>query len=95
MHDCNPKKAGHANEEREAGQIIWNGTTYRSFLKLRKSASNLKIYVVEIDCGCGIIQRGRQRLTDIPDDYTWDDFDKNRVEWLNLISVDEFERRFP
>jgi hypothetical protein len=95
MHDCNPSKEEYANAEREKGQILWSGTAYRSYLKLRRSNPNLQMLVVEIDWGCGIIQPGRQTLIDIPEDFTWDDFDMNRVTWLNLISIDEFQRRFP
>jgi len=94
MHDCNPPKEEYANAEREENQLLWSGTAYRSFLKLRGTPGNLKMCVVDIDWGCGIIQRGKQDMADIPDDYTWDDFDANRKKWLNLISVKEFQRRY-
>lgn len=95
MHDCNPPEEEHANETRKEGQALWSGTAYKSYLKLRRNEANLEMFVVDVDWGCGIIQMGEQELIDIPDDYTWEDFDKNRERWLNLISVDEFKRRFP
>ncbi|KPK74957.1 MAG: hypothetical protein AMJ79_12795 [Phycisphaerae bacterium SM23_30] len=94
MHDCNPPKEEYANEERQEKQILWSGTAYRSFLKLRNSDPNLEMFVVDIDWGCGIIQRGKQELLNISINYNWADFDNNRVAWLNLISVEEFQRRF-
>jgi len=94
MHDCNPKEAIFATPERGENQPLWSGTAYRSFLQLRRTDPDLTMLVVAIDWGCGIIQRGKQKLIDIPGNYTWDDFDKNRAEWLRLISIEEFQRRF-
>lgn len=93
MHDCNPKVAEHAAPERKEGQILWSGTAYRSYLKLRRTNPEIAMFVVDIDWGCGIIQHGCQNLLDIPDDPTWDEFDEKRVSWLDLVTVDEFKRR--
>ena len=93
MHDCSPPDKKYANAEREEGQVLWSGTAYRSFLKLRHTDPDLKMCVVDIDWGCGIVQRGEQKLIDIPSDYTWYDYDTNRVKWLDLISIEEFQRR--
>ena len=93
MHDCSPKIAAHAAPERKEGQVLWSGTAYKSYLKLRRTDTELEMFVVDIDWGCGIIRHGCQALLDIPDDPTWDEFDKNRKGWLGLITVDEFNRR--
>lgn len=93
MHDCDPKEKEYANYERKPGQILWSGTAYRSFLKLRRTNPNLKMFVVNVDWGCGVIQFGKQELLDIPESPTWDEFDENKVLWLNLITIDEFMRK--
>ena len=93
MHDCDPKEKQFANYERKPGQIVWSGTAYRSFLKLRHTDPGLAMFVVDIDWGCGIIQHGKQKLLDIPENPTWEEFDRNKVSWLDLISVEDFKRR--
>ena len=94
MHDCNPKKAIYATPERGENQPLWSGTAYRAYLKYRKHDKRLSMCVVDVDWGCGVITLGGQELIEIPEDYGWEDFAKNRPAWLNLISVEEFKRRF-
>lgn len=94
MHDCNPKKAVYATPERGENQPLWSGTAYRAYLRFKEVDERLSMCVVDVDWGCGVITFGRQELIDLPENYVWEDFDKNRVEWLNLISVEEFKRRF-
>ncbi len=93
MHDCSPPDEKYANEERGEKQVLWSGTAYRSFLKLRRVVPYLSMFVVDVDWGCGIIQRGKQELINIPENFSWEWFDKNRKESLNLISVEEFKNR--
>ena len=47
------------------------------------------MYVIDTDCGLGIIRRGSQeKLEDA--ELTYNNLDNNRKKWLNLISVKEF-----
>jgi len=94
VHDCNPKKEEHATPERGENQPLWCGTAYRAFLTYRAVDDRLLMSVVDMDWGCGVIIFGKQKRLDLPENYGWEDFDKNRVEWLNLISVDDFRRKF-
>jgi len=87
MHDCNPPTEEYIEE-------YANGTVYRSFLKLRCTDAELEMFVVDIDWGCGVVQRGEQELISVPANYTWEFFDKNRTELLNIISIEEFQGRF-
>jgi len=48
------------------------------------------MFVVNTDHGCGIIQKGCQDTINIDGVMTYQNFDKNRKEWLNLITVEEF-----
>lgn len=89
-HDCNPQKFEEQTEIRNTKR--WNGNVWESIVKLRSESDNLEIFVVDTDEGCGIIRRGNQILLDIKGkDITYENLEKYRKEWLNLISVDEFK----
>jgi SAM-dependent methyltransferase len=88
-HDINPID--------EASQIVprvqkqWNGDCWKAWVKIRANNPNLKMYVVDTDSGCGVIQRGSQKLVKLGDQkLTYANFVKNKKHWLNLISVDEY-----
>ena len=53
---------------------------------------DLSMCVVDTDYGCGIIRRGKQETSSVRE-ITYDEFDKNRVQLLNLISAKEFMNR--
>jgi hypothetical protein len=48
--------------------------------------------VVDTDWGCGLVRLDGegQDVIDLPDNYSYTDFQAHRKEWLNLISVEEF-----
>lgn len=98
MHDCNPPTIWHQRPYEEAlknGVRLWNGQVWKSYVKLRNNRADLKMYVVNTDWGCGIIQNGIQETLMIDyNDITYENFDKNRIEWLNLISPEEFKKIF-
>jgi hypothetical protein len=95
LHDCNPPKYETQLVPRQTG--IWNGDVWKSLVKLRYSNSNITIDTVDTDWGVGIIQFGKQKLYDKVSleqslDYFY--FDKNRDELLNIISVEEFYKKY-
>jgi hypothetical protein len=95
LHDCNPPKYETQLVPRQTG--IWNGDVWKSLVKLRYSNSNIIIDTVDTDWGVGIIQFGKQKLYDKVSleqslDYFY--FDKNRDELLNIISVEEFYKKY-
>jgi len=94
VHDCNPPTEWHQRSYEEFLQHYspWNGTTWRGFVNLRASRPDIEMCVIDTDWGCGIVtQNGEgQDVIDLPDNYTYTDFQAHRKEWLNLISVDEF-----
>ena len=92
MHDCNPLD--------ELSQTVpmphcpsWNGDVWKSFVRLRAARTDLDMFVVDTDWGCGIVQSGTQELLAIEGGLTYSQFDKNRSEWLNLITKEEFNKR--
>lgn len=87
-HDLNPLEEDHQSVF--CNRNKWNGNCWIAFVKLRQTRDDLTMFTVDTDEGCGIICKGSQ--TTLPNDLelTWENFDKNRVEWLNLISVNQF-----
>lgn len=90
FHDCNPIK--------EAYQIVpqqvqhWNGDVWKAWVDIRISYDNLEMFVVNIDEGCGVLKRNNKfKKCNIDCDFTYQYLDKNRVELLNLISLEKFK----
>ncbi len=83
MHDCNPATRAHQAIPRE--QFYWNGDVWRAYLHLREM-KELYMEVIDTDFGVGIIQQGEQ--VPLPEntyrDMTYETFDENRNELLNL-----------
>ena len=59
--------------------------------------NNLKIFTINTDEGIGVIQRGKQEnfKTSAPTNevLTWEFFEKNNSQLLNLITVEEFSNK--
>ena len=94
LHDCNPPTAFHAREEYEVDGTFppWNGTSWQGFAWWRKNSDALEMYTVDVDWGIGVVRQGQQTPINVPID-SYEDLESNRVEILNLISTDEFQRR--
>lgn len=90
VHDCNPIR--EITQRRERASNAWHGDVWKAILKLRMENPEISIYTIDADEGCTIIQKGKQELfkTDEKNIYTWDFFNKNRKNILNLISVRDF-----
>lgn len=87
-HDMSPRAEIEQRVPRETK--IWNGDCWKSFLQLRMERDDLEMYVIDSDWGVGIIRKGKQTKLKIKEDITFENLEKNRKEWLNLISVEEF-----
>tara|TARA_R110000824_G_scaffold339479_1_gene525986 strand:+ start:3299 stop:3877 length:579 start_codon:yes stop_codon:yes gene_type:complete len=89
-HDMSPVQEEDQVREHTPGKT-WNGDVWKAWVTLRKERDDLEMYVIDCDCGCGIITKGEQDLlvTDLP--LTFKNLDENRKEWLNLKSVEEIE----
>jgi hypothetical protein len=87
VHDCNPMEEVNQAYPEVFGNA-WNGNVWKAWMVYRKHP-NLKMFVVDTDHGCGVIMQGRQEPFR-PKRIVWDEFKQNKKQWLNLISVDEF-----
>ncbi|MFI3219316.1 MAG: class I SAM-dependent methyltransferase [Methylococcales bacterium] len=95
VHDCDPPNEWYQRSYEEAqlnGCRQWNGTTWRGFVNLRATRPDLEMCVVDTDWGCGIVRQDGegQDVIELPDNYSYADFQVHRKEWLNLISEQEF-----
>jgi len=92
LHDCNPQDEISGSDPQQR-KYNWNGSVYKSIIKLRYTRQDLFISVIDIDQGCGIIIPNKHQplynkcSLDIA--LTWDYFDKNRIELLNIKNINE------
>ena len=85
VHDCNPTTEAMQQVPRIQGE--WTGDVWRAWVKFR-SRPDLSMSVLDTDYGVGIIRKGWQKPIQVPESATYQDFNKNRKEWLNLIPVE-------
>jgi hypothetical protein len=91
VHDCNPATEEEQSEEYD-GVADWSGTTWKAWVKLRATRSDLTMRVVDIDHGCGIIQRGSQEPASVASveygelEYAF--LEARRADVLNLVSAE-------
>lgn len=96
MHDCSPPTEWHQRSYAEflSYPYLWNGTTWRAFVRYRATRSDLTMHCVDTDWGCGIIQLGQQESITLPAEFTYKDLVENRVSWLNLITTSQFKNMY-
>jgi len=90
VHDCSPANEKNTMESQRYG--IWNGTVYLGLIDAVKTY-NLNYYTVNTDWGCAILFPLNINLNSprYRSSISWEDFDKNRIEILNLINIDKFK----
>ena len=90
-HDMNPLEKGQQLIPRK--QRVWTGDCWKSWVKLRTELNGFEMYVVDTDWGVGIIQKNdNHSKVEISDDLVFENLDKNRKKWLNLITINEFNK---
>ena len=104
VHDCNPPTIYHAREDYRnfstPAKKSWNGTVWRSIVKLRTSRDDLEIYVIDTDWGCGIIRKNNSGISNKFNDFStekcldWELFNNKRASILNLIQVSDFVKKY-
>ena len=98
LHDCSPLKFEHQVEKYDPQACgIWNGSVWKSLVKVRATMDDVYVSVVDTDHGVGIIRRGSgqelfKNYSNIEEIYEFPFLEKNRKELLHLIPVDEFKR---
>lgn len=87
VHDCNPL-TDLMQQVPFTTQFEWTGDVWKAWIAFRKNG--FKQYVVDTDFGVGILTEGKVPPFICTEELTYENLDKNRVEWLNLVSVDWF-----
>jgi hypothetical protein len=90
-HDCLPFDEDSQKVPRMTKR--WTGDCWKAFVKLRYERRDLKMKVVDTDCGVGIIHRGEQvTLTRLV--YKYGEFELDKTNLLNLISIEDFKQQY-
>lgn len=74
-------------------QDIWTGNCWQAFVELRKTRSDLEMYVVNTDWGVAIIRKNSQILLDTDLEINYENFLNNKQDWMNIKSIDEFIKK--
>ena len=96
MHDCNPPTEFHQRKVYEVNGKFpsWNGTAWKSYVKLRINETALEMCCVDCDWGLGIIKKGFQSRYTTQKKIKYNLLEKDRLKLLNLISVKEFIKNY-
>jgi len=98
LHDVNPMTADAQTDDYD-GKKHWNGTVWKAWVKLRAQRADLSMKVLDMDEGCGVIERGTQELLVRASvefaEMTYDDLSRDRARMLNLVSASDYFRMGP
>lgn len=102
LHDCNPWSRAAAipafsmPEAKERALALnysewdggWTGDVWKSVVTLRSRELPLEIFVLDADCGLGVIRKRKEKKRDIsitaPENMEYADLEKNKISYLNL-----------
>jgi hypothetical protein len=97
VHDTRPDS--WVTQTRNHGQANkWHGDVWKAILFLRLTHPALNVMTVDTDEGCTIISKGVGNPPDLSTDeniFSWRFFARNYIEVLNLVSAEEFMRKYP
>jgi hypothetical protein len=94
VHDCSPPTEWH---QRPFAAFVpgteWNGTIWRALVRFRAMYPHIAVHTVDADWGCAVICPGDPETppASIPTQFGWADLERNRRDWLNLISPAAFK----
>lgn len=91
-HDLLPTQEYMQLRNRMSG--LWTGDCWKAWVKLRSERSDLTMYAIDTDWGCGVIQKGSQNTINIDNiPLTYSNLIKHKQEWLNIVSIEEFNTK--
>lgn len=88
-HDMDPENEITQRVPQETD--AWTGDCWKAWVTLRSKRSDLSMFVLDTDYGCGIIRFGSQECINIDCPLNWDNLVKNRQLWLNLIPISKLD----
>lgn len=91
-HDCLPPS--ELLQRRPRPQRLWNGDVWKAIHHIRVSRDDLRVFTLDCDWGCAIIERGSSEKYVGPcEDVDWEYFKRYSREFMNIVGVeylDEF-----
>jgi hypothetical protein len=93
LHDCLPETQFHtrAYEEYEKDGMIWTGTVWETWALFRMTRQDLRMRVVDVDFGVGVIDRGSQQCYP-RQEITWGLYERNKRELMNMLTPAQYKR---
>ena len=86
-HDLNPATETMQRVPQETSE--WTGDCWKAWVRLRRERPELPMVVANTDYGVGIIFPGAKctapKIGPANDEMTWENFDRERRMWLNLV----------
>lgn len=84
LHDCNPKEEWEQLVPRQ--HKVWYGDVWRAFVGFRLKYPDVNAFLVDHDCGLGIIRHTTQKIEPgFVTDISWQEFNNNRKQLLGII----------
>ncbi len=92
VHDCDPPTAEAASPDpADAGDGPWCGDVWKAIVQLRATRSDLRVRVLDTDCGVGVIERGEAETIDLDPsrlpEMTYADLRADRERLLGLVPL--------
>lgn len=70
----------------------WSGDCWKAIVKFRSETTEYETHVIDTDFGVGIVRKNQHSVSPITIDseLTYNNLEKNRNVWLNLITPEQF-----
>lgn len=76
MHDVYPPSEWYLPNHRCGG-------VYKAFIRARREMS-ITAFCINVQCGVGVVQKGGTPDKSLLSEFTYDEFEQNAGEWLNV-----------
>ncbi|KAJ8599723.1 hypothetical protein CTAYLR_010212 [Chrysophaeum taylorii] len=93
VHDCKPLFESEAQYPMPAGCVYWNGTVWKAIAHLRTFV-DVDVATSNLDWGIAVVRkRPNSNPIHLPNylDLTWADYERNWVDYLNPLSLDDLD----
>lgn len=94
VHDTLPKIESHqfrSLELKSHDSHIWTGDVWKAIFRLRSSRDDIRLFTLNCDWGCTIIQKKRGSKIEIPGDLDWKAFLTMNRSVLNVVDPSLFD----
>jgi hypothetical protein len=90
LHDCQPETPFQARDiPAYDGKGMWTGNVWQAWARMRMTRPDLRMMLIDIDCGCGYIDRGGQDCY-AEQELSWRLYWRERAKLMNRVTVREF-----